>query len=174
MLDNRVRISRNEDKPKAEPIQQVLRELVLAVVAYRSRFYYVIADGGGPGEQVVPILVTGNDTVLDAVGKVGGLPPQAAKKKIWVARAHNHHHHPHEMLPVDWRAITMRGQQSTNYQLFPGDRLYVNSDPRLRLYTQLDRTFDPFDRTAGTLILGSSMVRSLSGQGFGNRGNTNR
>lgn len=170
LIAERIKYKDLKDEPKAKHIEAVLLELVVDVIAYRSKFYYVIADGGGPGEQVVPILVTGNDTVLDAIGKVGGLPPQACKKKIWVARAANKLH-PHEMLPVDWKAITMRGQKETNYQLFCGDRIYVNSDPRLRAYTQMDRTYDLFDRTAGTLILGSTMVRSLSGGFGGNRNN---
>jgi hypothetical protein len=32
---------------------------------------------------------------------------------------------PEQILPVDWNGITRAGNTRTNYQLLPGDRLYV-------------------------------------------------
>ena len=36
------------------------------VQGFNSKLYYVILDGGGAGQQVVRLPVTGNETVLDA------------------------------------------------------------------------------------------------------------
>ncbi|HMP18485.1 MAG TPA: polysaccharide biosynthesis/export family protein, partial [Gemmatales bacterium] len=47
-------------------------EVSVDVFAYNSKVYYVITDGGGFGEQVIPLPATGNETVLDAMSKVGG------------------------------------------------------------------------------------------------------
>src|SRR5262249_25075897 len=77
-----------------------IRDLNVDVLAYNSKFYYVITDGGGYGEQVYPFPITGSETVLDAIGRINGLPPVSDKKKVWVARRA-----PGEVgqiLPVDW------------------------------------------------------------------------
>src|SRR5262249_11471295 len=50
------------------------RDLAVDVLAYNSKVYYVITDGGGFGEQVYRLPVTGYETVLDAVGQISGLP----------------------------------------------------------------------------------------------------
>jgi polysaccharide export outer membrane protein len=60
-------------------------EVNVDVFAYNSKFYYVITDFAGSGEQVQRIPHTGNETVLDAVSLVGGLSP-VSSKKVWVAR----------------------------------------------------------------------------------------
>ena len=56
------------------------------VFAYNSRKIYIIADGAGYGQQVIPLPATGGETVLDAIARVQGLPAVASLKKIWVAR----------------------------------------------------------------------------------------
>src|SRR5262249_47784878 len=43
-----------------------VRNVSVDVLAYNSKVYYVITDGGGYGEQVVRLPITGNETVLDA------------------------------------------------------------------------------------------------------------
>jgi RNA polymerase sigma factor (sigma-70 family) len=87
-----------------------------------SKFYYVITEDGG-GEHVARVPCSGNETVLDAIG---GYQERSAValKKIWIARA-TPNGGPTTILPVDWHGITQRGAAATNYQLFPGDRVYV-------------------------------------------------
>ena len=46
------------------------------VLAYNSKKYYVVVDGGGAGEQVVPLPSTGNETVLDAIASIQGKWPK--------------------------------------------------------------------------------------------------
>ena len=94
------------------------------MLAYNSKVYYVITDGGGYGEQVYPIPVTGNETVLDAIAKINGLPAVSSKKRVWIARATPGCTNPN-ILPVDWCGITKKGFAATNYQVFPNDRIYV-------------------------------------------------
>jgi polysaccharide export outer membrane protein len=137
-----------------------IKTLNVDVLAYNSKFYYIITDGGGYGEQVYRMSITGNETVLDALGQINGLPPVASKKHIWVARATPDSMHP-KILPVDWRGITQRGLAQTNYQIFPGDRLYVQSDPRIRADSFLAKTLSPIERVLGATLLGSSTVNSI-------------
>ena len=61
-------------------------EITVDVLAYNSKFYYVITDGAGFGQQVYRFPITGKETVLDAINNIGGLPPVASPQKIWVAR----------------------------------------------------------------------------------------
>ncbi len=141
-------------------IEDIKKELVVDVLAYNSKVYYVITDGGGYGEQVYPIPVTGNETVLDALSKINGLPPVASKKRIWVARASEDCNNPH-ILPVDWCGITQRGCVATNYQVFPNDRIYVASDPWIRAESWLSKRLNPVDRVMGSVLLGASTVNQI-------------
>src|SRR5262245_1570920 len=99
--------------------------VIVDVIAYNSKRYYVITDGGGFGEQVFPFPITGSETVLDAISNINGLPDVASKRNIWVARRTPHPGQPWQIFPVDWVGITQHGITYTNYQVFPGDRIYV-------------------------------------------------
>jgi polysaccharide export outer membrane protein len=98
---------------------------VVDVMAYNSKFYYVITDFAGQGEQVARLPCTRNETVLDAISLIGGLPDVASKRKISISRAQPGA--ARQTLTVDWKAITQRGETATNYRLLPGDRVYVKS-----------------------------------------------
>jgi polysaccharide export outer membrane protein len=139
------------------------------VLAYNSKVYYVITDGGGFGEQVVRLPITGNETVLDAISQIYGLPPVASKKHIWVARpicGPNGYHQ--EILPVNWCAITQHGSPETNYQILPGDRVYVKADRWITFDSRVSKILAPFERMLGITLLGSETVNSIKGQsGFG-------
>lgn len=139
----------------------------LDVTQYNSKKYYVIFDGGGAGEQVLPIPFTGGDTVLDALGYANGLPSVASKRNIWVARRCPHAGQPGQILPVDWVGITQHGITSTNYQLFPGDRVYVKAQRLVTIDTSLARLLNPVERIFGVTLLGTSTVNQINGRGFG-------
>jgi polysaccharide export outer membrane protein len=98
--------------------------VVVDVLAYNSKKYYVILDGGA-GETVYAFPVTGSETVLDAIANVNGLAEVAGKKSIRIARKTASG--PWQNLPVDWKGITQHGVTATNYQLMPSDRLYVTA-----------------------------------------------
>ncbi|MBX9624278.1 MAG: polysaccharide biosynthesis/export family protein [Gemmataceae bacterium] len=103
-------------------------EVAVDVCASPSKGYYVITDAGPAGEHVVRLPHTGNETVLDAVAAVGG-PTGAADRTVWVARPAPPEAGGDTILPVDWCGVTRRGRTGTNYQLLPGDRVYVVSRP---------------------------------------------
>src|SRR5262249_35086215 len=132
------------------------------ILAYNSKKYYVITDGAGYGEQVHTFPITGNDFVLDAIGLIGGLPPVASKRQIWVARR-NPNGSFDSILPVDWIGIAQRGAFTTNYQLLPGDRVYVQSDHWRRFDTGVQKVLSPFERILGATLLGASTVQTIRG-----------
>ena len=143
----------------------------VGVGGYNSKVYYVITDGGGFGQQVYRLPITGNETVLDAISMINGLPPVSSKRNIWLARPTPAGHGCYEILPVNWEAITEAGSTETNWQLFPGDRVYVKADCWISLDNQLSKVLTPVERLLGATLLGTATVHSFSGN-FGN-GNGN-
>ena len=131
------------------------------VAAYNSKFYYVIADGGGFGQSVFKFPVTGNEYVLDAIANIQGLPPVASKRRIWLARPAPCNLGCYQILPIDWRAITEGGDTCTNYQLFPGDRLFIAADRLICLDNWLSKIFSPIERTLGLLLLNNFTIQSF-------------
>jgi len=132
----------------------------LDVLAYNSKKYYVVVDGGGAWEQVVPLPSTGNETVLDAIASIQGLPSVASKADIWVARPA-----PgcstDQVLPVKWNAIVQGAQTETNYQIFPGDRIYVKADKLIAMDTAVAKFTAPLERVLGFTLLGNGTVQTL-------------
>ncbi len=147
-------------------LELIKKELQVDVLSYNSKFYYVITDGGGYGQQVYPWPITGNETVLDALAKINGLPAVASKKRVWVARA-TRPGQPQKILPVDWMAVTKCGESATNYQLFPGDRVYVDSNHLIKADTFLSKLYSPIQRTLGITLLGGATVNTLKGTSSG-------
>jgi polysaccharide export outer membrane protein len=142
------------------------------VFAFNSKFYYVVLQGGGQGDQLMRLPFTGNETVLDAFAQVGGLS-QVSSKKIWVARPGPNLGGGDQILPVDYDAIARRGDSSTNYQLLPGDRLYVQEDHLIALDATLAKVIAPLERVMGFTLLGVGTATRLSGpvlEGGGNPG----
>jgi len=137
--------------------------VIVDVLAYNSKKYYVIFDGGGYGEQVFPFPITGSETVLDALGNIYGLPDIASKRNIWVARRTPHPGQPWQILPVDWIGITQHGITYTNYQVMPGDRIYVKAQRIVTIDRVLARALSPVERLFGITLLGSSTVNQLKG-----------
>lgn len=110
-------------KSRAAELSAENLAVVVDVQAYNSKCYYVITDAPGGGEQVLRLPLAGNETVLDAIAQVGGLPEAAGKKSVHIARPRPSGGN--QILPVDWKAITRQGVTATNYQLMPADRVYV-------------------------------------------------
>ncbi len=146
-------------------------EINVDVLAYNSKIYYVITDGAGAGEQVFRFPCTGNETILDAVAHINGLPSVASKKHIWIARPAPPELGRDQVLQVDWDAIVRRGQTTTNYQILPGDRVYVRAEHMAIFDTCVAKFVSPFERIFGWTLLGNGTVRSLqSGSSLGGGG----
>jgi polysaccharide export outer membrane protein len=146
--------------PTKKSLKDVMEGLSVDVLAYNSKVYYVITDRIGFGEVVQRIPITGNETVLDAISQVNGLPPEASRRKIWVARRTPVHSGDNK-LDVDWIGITQRGEMATNYQLVPGDRVYVKGQAIQRADTAIARLISPIQRLLGLVLLGSETVNSI-------------
>jgi polysaccharide export outer membrane protein len=146
-------------------------EVSVDVLAYNSKVFYVIFDGAGFGQQVIRLPSTGNDTVLDAISQVYGLVPVSDRHKIWVARPGPADAPCDQILPVDWDGVSRCARTATNYQLLPGDRIYVHSNALVCLDTFLARIYSPIERTLGVILLGSETVRSFGPSG-GSSGGT--
>jgi polysaccharide export outer membrane protein len=136
-------------------------EVSVDVIGYNSKVYYVIIDLAGYGQQVIRLPLTGNETVLDAVAQLNGLPAAASKKRIWVARPAPAEMRCQQILPVDWCAITKGGSTATNYQLLPGDRIYVEGDPLIATDSFLAKLISPMERVFGIVLLGNSTIQNL-------------
>jgi polysaccharide export outer membrane protein len=136
------------------------------VLAYNSKVFYIITQGAGLGDSVRRLPVTGNDKVLDAISQINGLS-QVSSKKIWIARPAPHDFGCQQILPVDWDGITQGAQTATNYQLLPGDRLYIAEDEMLTFANVVSKVTAPIERLAGIASLGSSTIRGFQTMGRG-------
>jgi polysaccharide export outer membrane protein len=142
-------------------------EVIVSIAAFNSKVYYIITDGGGLGEQVFRFPVTGNETVLDALSQIYGLPPVASRKRIWLARPVPHKEHP-QVYPINWKALTRCGDPSTNYQVLPGDRIYVHAQALITMDTMLARILSPVERAFGITLLGNAVIEAVQpGIGIG-------
>ncbi len=139
-------------------------ELAVDVVAYNSKVYYIITQGAGLGDNVRRLPITGNETVLDAISQVNGLS-QVSSKKIWIARPAPHNFGCQQILPIEWDAITQGAQTATNYQLLPGDRLFVAEDELVTFSNITAKVTAPIERIAGILSLTNSTIRGYETMG---------
>ncbi len=139
-------------------------ELSVDVVAYNSKVYYVITQGAGLGDSVRRLPVTGNETVLDAIAQINGLS-QVSSKKIWIARPAPHNFGCQQILPIDWDGIAQGAQTATNYQLLPGDRLFVSEDEMVTFSNLVGKVTAPIERMAGIIGLGNSTIRGFQTMG---------
>ncbi|MDZ4779162.1 MAG: polysaccharide biosynthesis/export family protein [Planctomycetia bacterium] len=135
-------------------------EVSVEIYAYNSKFYYVYTQGAGLGDQLLKFSITGNETVLDAIAEIQGLD-SVSSKRIWISRPAPDVEGGHLILPVDWNAVTELGSSSTNYQLMPGDRVFVAEDPLVAVDTVVSKIISPFERVAGFVSLGTQTVSGI-------------
>ncbi|TWT50866.1 SLBB domain protein [Rubripirellula amarantea] len=96
--------------------------VTVRVVNQDSAMFYVMGEVNAPGSY--PLV--GYETVLDALIAAGGLSDRANDHKIILTRP-QHGGQPRVILPVCYQQVLQLGDVSTNYQLKPGDRIYVPS-----------------------------------------------
>ena len=151
-----------------EQLSQYLEnpEIAVDVFAYNSKKYYVVTQGAGLGDNVQEAPITGNETVLDAIARIGGIS-QVSSSNIWIARPAPNGVGCEQMLPVDWEAISRGASTATNYQLMPGDRLYIAEDPYIRFSSIVTKYTQPFERLFGFISLGTAMANRITRYGLG-------
>ncbi|HEV3117712.1 MAG TPA: SLBB domain-containing protein [Gemmataceae bacterium] len=85
-----------------------------------SNVYYVLGEVNAPGA----FPLAGRETVLDGILAAGGLTDRASGAHIILSRPS-----PPDgcrtVLPICYREIVQLGDTTTNYQLAPGDRIFV-------------------------------------------------
>jgi polysaccharide export outer membrane protein len=146
--------------PESIKLKDVIDNLRVDIANYNNGHYYVIinyAGAAGIGEIVERFPVTGTETVLDAMTRtksygqpnMPGLPGMTAKGRIWVARPNAGHAGPDTILPVDWKGITQLGAMNTNWQIMPGDRIYLEAEPIRKFDNNVAKYLTPVSRILG-------------------------
>jgi polysaccharide export outer membrane protein len=135
-------------------------QIAVDVLGYNSKVYYVVTQGAGLGDHVVILPAKGNETVLDAIGQIQGLS-SAQSTRMWIARPGRNNCEGDQVLPVDWPAVTQRGDISTNYQLLPGDRLFVSEDKLVAIDTKLGKLISPMERILGFTALATQTTSGI-------------
>jgi polysaccharide export outer membrane protein len=136
-------------------------EISINVSGFNSKVYYVIFDGAGFGQQIYRFPITGNETVLDAIANLQGLPAVASKRRMWLARPAPMNRGCYQILPIDWEVITEAGATDTNWQLFPGDRIYVDGDPWIKADNTVAKVMAPIERVLGVSLLAASVYSNF-------------
>lgn len=150
------------DKQPAIAPQDAPHELAMkSLPPNNNGVYYIITQGAGLGDNVRRLPITGKETVLDAISQVGGLS-QISSKDIWIARP-SASAGKETVLRVDWDAITSRAATATNYQIFPGDRVYIGEDPVITRSNLMAKKTAPIERMMGLISLTTSTVSGLQG-----------
>jgi protein involved in polysaccharide export with SLBB domain len=102
-------------------------EISVDVFAYNSKKYYVVTKGSAIGDNVIALPITGNETVLDALAAI---KTKTTNAKMWIARPAPNGLGNEQVLPIDWDKIANGTSTATNYQLLPGDRLFVSQNAK--------------------------------------------
>jgi polysaccharide export outer membrane protein len=132
------------------------------IAAYNSQTYYVLGDVNAPGR----LPITGNETVLDAVQYAGGLAPTASIPNVRLVRPAPPGVAAPQILPVNLSAIIQEGDTTTNYQLMPGDRVFVYRDPLVRATVFIDRLAAPFNTVLSSILQYSFAARNVESIGI--------
>ncbi len=94
--------------------------VLVRIVSRQSKVYYVLGQVNAPGA----FPLQGRETVLDGLMAAGGLNIRAAASKIILSRPTGPGCE-RIVLPVCYKQIVQLGDATTNYQLQPGDRIFV-------------------------------------------------
>jgi polysaccharide export outer membrane protein len=136
-------------------------QVSVSVFSYNSKVYYVITQGAGSGDLVTRLPITGNETVLDAIANINGLS-QLSSKKMWIARPAPSGAGCDVILPVSWHEITAGAATATNYQVLPGDRIFIAENKMIAIDAALNRVIAPFERIFGVSLLGTQTIQTIN------------
>lgn len=139
-------------------------QVMLDVAQFNSLRYFIVISGTGGGDDIRRVPITGNETVLDAIAQVNGLP-RISSKTMWLARPTPGGIDAEQILPIHYDAITRGADTETNYQILPGDRIYIMDDAAIGFSSYLARLTSPVERLLGITDLSASVTRSLQTQG---------
>ena len=104
-----------------EPVAVTVR-----LIGRVSKVYYVLGEVNAPGA----FPINGRETVLDGIVAAGGLTRKASQQNVIVSRP-TLPEGCRVVYPVCYPQIVQDGDTTTNYQLLPGDRVFVPSQGML-------------------------------------------
>ncbi len=117
-----IELASHRDESSVTTMEQADYGVTVRLVNQESGMFYVMGEVNSPGSY--PLV--GHETVLDAIIAAGGLSDRSNDHKIILTRPQVGGQ-PRVILPVCYQQILQLGDVSTNYQLQPGDRIYVPS-----------------------------------------------
>jgi protein involved in polysaccharide export with SLBB domain len=100
------------------------------VAAYRSQQLFVFGPGAG-WQRSVPYQ--GQETVLDALQRVGSLASNAEPADVYVVRPHIADGSRPEVFHVNLHAIIVKHDPKTNLRLLPNDQIYIAPSRQARI-----------------------------------------
>jgi protein involved in polysaccharide export with SLBB domain len=107
-------------RKKIQATDGKLEPINVRIIDPQGAVFYVLGEVNSPG--VYPL--TGRETVLDGILTAGGISARSSTCNVVLSRP-THPESCRVVLPVCYREITQLGDTSTNYQLKPGDRIFV-------------------------------------------------
>ena len=122
LVARRVQLVADRDEALAEAIEKdpTGAEVNVRLIDPAGSVYYVLGAVNAPGVY----QLAGRETVLDAILTAGGLADNAKRCDIVLSRPSV----PHDcrtVLPVCYDNLVQCGDSATNYQVLPGDRIFV-------------------------------------------------
>lgn len=115
--------------------EETAGQILVRLVAWDSKVFYVLGEVSSPGAYPY----SGRETVLDAIVSAGDLTDRANRHKIIFSRPSA----PEDcrvVLPICYNQIVQLGDTSSNYQILPGDRVFVTS---MTIWDDLAQTLFP-------------------------------
>jgi len=156
----------------AKDVQQKVVELYTLVadkpievrlIAYQSKFYYVLGQVYSPG----PKVYTGRDTVLYALGAARP-NPMAWLKRVQVIRPSKDKSVRPKIFEVNFDRMAVHGDASKNVLLQEGDVIYVPPTVLAAIAMKIEEFIRPIARAfGGVYIVESGGQRRVGGYGGG-------
>jgi protein involved in polysaccharide export with SLBB domain len=123
-------------------------EVYVDVASFNSKLFYIL----GQVQQTGRLPITGKETVLDGIVLAGGLTNFADRNRIYLARPA-----PgggcDQVFHIDYKSIVECGDTRTNYQLLPGDRIFVSPTKGYKATIAMDNYFTPVERITNLFAL---------------------
>ena len=127
------RVRREFERRVTEKLKQ--NRISVRLTNWDSKRIYVLGEVNTPGS----FIYIGNESVLDALLEAGGIGTKANRHSIIVSRPSTCGSC-RTVMKVCYDQIVQLGDTSTNYQLLPGDRVFV---PSMTFMDDLKQTFNP-------------------------------
>ncbi len=153
-----------DDVRRAIIVPEKSASVFVDVTAYNSKNYYVLGDVLITGK----LPWTGNETVLDALQFAGNLLPSAEPKDIRLVRPARGGKAA-RVYKVDLDAIQNKGDVTTNFQIFPNDRLIVGRNEIVKKTVEIDRLNAPIQSITGSILQEAFTLRAIQNATADNR-----